>query len=246
MDNDSARALAGTWFEKGAKLVDNEQYVEALAAFRCSLKMVEHPHTIFNAAQAARLSGNLKEALRLFTRYVELSPSGNVSRRAKGIIREIREELKAKGEVSQEEPDELLALDTEHEETETERQSEDKPTNLDASQITEKDRDSRLLPNLGYASIGLGGALAVGGAVMQGLAATAVADGEQTDDYRGEWLELEDKRKGYQAAAVVGFISGGILAALGGGLLIFDAKAKSNGELALLPSPGGLMCIGAF
>lgn len=246
MDDDSARALASTWFEKGAKLVDEEQYVEALGAFRCSLKMVEHPYTVFNAAQAARLSGNLEEALRLFTRYVVLSPSGKMSKRAKDIIRKIRKEMEARGELPEEDPDDVLALNAEEEETDTQAPNEGQSTDLDASQVREKERDSRLLPNLGYASIGVGGVLAVGGAVLQGLAAGAIADGGQTDDYRGEWLELEDKRKGYQAAALVGFIAGGTLAALGAGLLIFDAKAKNSGELALFPSLNGLLFSGAF
>ena len=52
-DEESATALASTWFKKAEKAYADKGYDEAVSNFRCSLRMVEHPATYYNAAQAA-------------------------------------------------------------------------------------------------------------------------------------------------------------------------------------------------
>ncbi len=55
-DEDSRNTLAGVWFSKGAKLVEAENYAGAVLAFQCSIQMIEHASTVYNAATAAMLS----------------------------------------------------------------------------------------------------------------------------------------------------------------------------------------------
>ncbi len=244
----SAKTLAGTWFNKGAKLVDEEHYQEALEAFSCSLKMVEHPDTVFNAAQAARVSEDHRVALKLLRRYLELAPFGNMSAEAEAFIPELQRIIAEKEQ--EQEQEERLAEDNDEEEPLAEEEQALTTTEAEGPVVEDdletKAKDRPKLKTAGWISIGVGGVLLVGSAVLQGLAAKAVSDGEETDDYKGEWNDLDKKRKGYQTGAIIGFIGGGIAAGLGLTFLIIDSKSEDSPEVSLLPSPNGISIAGKF
>ena len=91
-DEDAARSLAGQWFSRGAELFKQEKHSEALEAFSCSLRMVAHRATIYNAAQAAIFSGDKKTALILLTRYLSVDPDSEKAEEVKKIMAELESE----------------------------------------------------------------------------------------------------------------------------------------------------------
>jgi tetratricopeptide (TPR) repeat protein len=237
---EAARKFAGSWFGKGEKLVDEQRDQEALEAFNCSLRMVEHPATLFNAGQAARLVGKHTEALKLLRRYVELAPRDPMSDKAKKIISEL--ENVGEDENKQEElqtPPEALRQE------QGEAGEHDMLTSK--TEVTDKKRS---LLTAGYVSLGLGAAGVVTGTVLQILAGkTALNDGSEADDY-DEYRRLDDDRKSYQIGAVIGFAVGG--AALGAGLTMIliakkgEKEKSSDARISLVPGPGSVSIVGRF
>ncbi|MCP4599129.1 MAG: tetratricopeptide repeat protein [Proteobacteria bacterium] len=251
MDEDSATALARTWFKKGAKLVDEEQYQKALEAFNCSLKMVEHPGTVFNAAQAAHLARNREAAIVMFGQYLKMDPEGSMVPRANELLEELnleveeekRRQREEKKRRQEQEATRLAAL----EELEKQEINEAVQEPSDTTTVkTGEDEGRSPLKISGYVSLGIGGSLLISGAVLQGLAGKTGTDGEITDDYQGEWKDLKNKIKGYQTGALVGFVAGGLAAGVGVVLVILDRREDAGPEVSLLPSPTGFTFSGRF
>ncbi|MCP4679507.1 MAG: tetratricopeptide repeat protein [Deltaproteobacteria bacterium] len=244
VDEDSARALAGTWFKKGAQLAEEESYEEALKAFNCSRKMVEHPDTVFNAAQAAYLSGKRETAVKMLRQYLEMAPNGRMTKEAKDL------RVKIEKEKQEEEKKQQAALKKRREEEER-RQKEAAQAAAAAAKDEEPpaETDDEKISRMelgGYIALGFGGASLVTGAVLQGLAGKAVSDGEKTDDYHGEWKDLKSKMKVYQTGALVGFIVGGVAAGVGITLVLVGKKKNSKVEVSVAPSFDGLSITGNF
>ncbi len=103
-DEDAARSLAGQWFSRGAELFKQEKHSEALEAFSCSLRMVAHRATIYNAAQAAIFSGDKKTALILLTRYLSVDSDSEKAEEVKKIMVELTTELESENLQSETSP----------------------------------------------------------------------------------------------------------------------------------------------
>jgi tetratricopeptide (TPR) repeat protein len=93
VDDESARALAGTWFSKGERLVTEKQFSEAVAAFRCSLRHVAHPATYYNAAKAALLAEEKQVALEMYRDNLKLDPYGDSSAEVQQEIKRLEAEI---------------------------------------------------------------------------------------------------------------------------------------------------------
>jgi tetratricopeptide (TPR) repeat protein len=236
----AAQELAGTWFARGEKLVAEQRDQEALAAFNCSLRMVAHPATLFNAGQAARLVGKTTQALSLLRRYLELSPQGRMSDKARVFILELESDQKEK-----QKQDALQAP------PEPMGQAQVEADRVDVAGLKNDAADRRkTLITAGYVSVSVGGATIITGTVLQILAGKiALSDAKETDDYE-EYKSLDNDRKSYQIGAVVCFAVGTV--ALGAGLAMMmvakkEEKEKSKGvRISLFPGPGSLSIVGRF
>lgn len=232
LDEESAVALAGIWFDRGIGLVDAGQDKEALAAFNCSMRMVEHPDTVFNAAQAARLAGESELSLRLFQRYIRIAPYGSMSDKAEYIIREIKEK---QPEDDQDAPSVNLSSPPRYP--------------LELAPFPEKEPPPKSIQNAAIATLSVGGAALVSATVCQILAYKAVQDGERTDNYHDSWRSYEKRMEQLQNAAIATFVVGGLAAGTGFTLLIIDKKKKNPlGErsVSVLPSYRGFVISGRF
>ncbi len=253
VDEDSARALAGTWFKKGAQLVEEESYEEALKAFNCSRNMVEHPDTVFNAAQAAYLSGKRDIAKKMLGQYLEMAPDGRMKKEAEDLRVKIEKENRKEEKKRQEEEKRKQGAEEKKRKEEEERRREEAERAAAAAKAkgdetpteTDDGKKSRMVLG-GYIALGFGGASLVTGAVLQGLAGKSVSDGEKTDDYSGEWKDLKSEMKVYQTGALVGFIIGGVAAGVGIALVLIGKKKDGEVEVSLAPSFDGLSLVGRF
>jgi len=223
VDKESAVALAGIWFDRGIGLVDAGHDQEALGAFACSMRMVEHPDTVFNAAQAARLADKPELALRLFQRYVSIAPYGSMSRKAERIIRELKQEVPLD--------------DLEKSDFEPVRRPPYPPMEL-APFPEEQTRERASLKTAAIAATVTGGAAILAGSVLQVFAYKAVLDGEQADNYPDEWQEHEQRMNALQSAAVATFVVGGVVAGTGLALfMIHKLKKNRSKETAITVLP---------
>jgi hypothetical protein len=246
-DQASARALAKTWFGKGEALVGEEMYVEALGAFNCSLRMVEHPATMVNAAKAAELAGEKREALDLYERADAATPEAEkkteISERIAALQAEIAEDEAAR------KPAPSPVVEPPAPVVDVEGQAQP-PSGEGASPGPDRGRGDRRLVVPGYVGIALGGAGVVVGAVLAGLAGRAKSDGESTHS----WSEFRDDRdalRGYQGGAIAAFAAGGALLGTGVALVLVGRGREAPGEgaavaVAVYPVGEGLSVGGTF
>jgi tetratricopeptide (TPR) repeat protein len=68
------RTAAGDWFSAGETAERAHDDLAAIAAYRCSMKMVAHPFTAYNLARAAERSGDLELAIDAYHQYLTLKP----------------------------------------------------------------------------------------------------------------------------------------------------------------------------
>ena len=226
-----ARKLAGKWFSRGEVLVEEKRYTEALGAFGCSLRMVEHPATLMNAGQAAQLAGNKKAAHSHYHRYLELEPNGARADEARVHVAAFEIEL-----APEPEPDEEMPPPEPEPEPEPEEAMPPEPVD-----------DGPNLKVIGGVLLGVGGAGLILGAVFQGLAVKARSNGEDTSDY-AQFQDQKDSMKSFQVGAIVSFAVGAAAAATGMIMLAAGEKNTSEGEISvrLDPYPGGLALKGTF
>ncbi len=248
-------------------MVGAEKYDRAVAAFHCSILMVEHQDTLFNAAQAAKLSGDNEAALRFAERCLTLDPDGEVATEVEQMIAALKKEVATSAALTKPSENAQSSEPSGRAEPKrTENASEpsgraepkrtedaiaapsgpskpatDPPANIAA--LPEKS-DLGPLTIVGYVAVSAGGAALVVGAVLQGVSSKAWSDGKSTDNY-GEFREYKDKMEGMQTGALVGFIAGGMVAVAGTVLILVNRKEKKE-KVRLSATPAGFTLSGRF
>ena len=239
-DEESATALAGTWFSKGTRLAEEESYAEAFVAFNCSLRMVEHPDTVFNAGQAARLSDNRNMALTMFRRYLAMAPDGHLAAKAEKLIDEIEREIEEEEQAARAEAEALRAA----------REAAAKPEPEKAEPETAVEEEpgidrGRALKTTGYISMGLGGAVLVTGALFHGLTLKAKSDAESTSS----WADHKDYKSSMetrQVITIVGYAVGAVALGTGISLVALSGGTEDDTRVSFLPGPNGFLLSGTF
>jgi hypothetical protein len=239
-DSLKLQMAAGELFAEADAQYSSGRPIEALKKFLCSHHVIQHENTLFNIAQIAKLDETEKEAIALLRDYV---------RHAEGShkvdpIQEIIDELE-NAPAAQEE-DVSVAQATGPEEP---------PPPEPPAQGKEDVQKRRGPPNepkgtkiAGLALMGTGGAALVVGAVLQGLAGSAKSDAEEAGTLN-RFESAESKMKGFQIGALVGFVSGGVLAGVGVSLFIIskkDPNEHTDAAFYLTPHPGGVTLEGSF
>lgn len=254
------RKLAGEWFGRAQNAAEKGQYAIAVEAFECSLRMVEHPDTVFNAAKAARLAGDPERAVAYAKKYLILAPEGAVAAEAANMIEELGESVSeeagsAESQGTTEPPTSKPPAETQepresdvaaeggvsgpaHEDTTPPEPAVDETAPSGAEARSEGARSEWFIA--GTITLGAGATGLVVGAVMQGIASKAWADGKDTDSYE-DFQKYQDKLSGFQTAALAGLIAGGIVA--GAGVLILVLRERENRRtrpIVLYPSGVGI------
>jgi hypothetical protein len=243
-DEEHARKLAGEWFTRAEALYIREQNEKALEAFLCSLELVEHPATLFNAAQAARSAGDYEKAYKLLGRYRKLVPKSDMSDVVSQQIAELEERL-SRLEKSVGDKEGQAAGDTHDEPSRPVAPADDTPEDSGGpSRLT--------IP--GWVAVGVGGALVVAGSVTGGLALSL--NSELVDDCAGGACPA-DKREDLDqrdtlAATTNVLVVLGLASATAGVLMltVFSGEEDEPPAVALHPvfgpSFGGAAAAGRF
>ncbi len=245
MDDESARVLAKMWFDRGNNLVESHKYREAAKAYLCSNMMVEHPSTLYNSARAARLGGDLANALELFRAVEMLSPDEDTSGEVAEQIAEL-EELVGESEemASVQVPVEIPEEEAEPE-PEPMMQQKPQPAVTPPKEDAGGEQRSALAPT-GWATLIGGGAGLVLGAVFQGLAGKAKSDAESTQNGH-DFEDYQNKIKTFQKGALAGFIAGGVLAGAGITMIVLSRSDKRQNEQAsLIVGYNSITIVGSF
>jgi tetratricopeptide (TPR) repeat protein len=245
-DEEQARKLAGEWFAKAEGLYGREQNEKALEAFLCSLELVEHPATLFNAAQAARSAGDYEKAYKLLRRYRDLVPQSDVSDVVSIQIAELEERLaRLEKSVEEKEPQAGAGEGEPGEQTAGPLEADEasRPQDAGPSRLT--------IP--GYVAIGVGGALIIGGVVTGAMALSL--NGELADECPDGACPASkrddlDRRDTLAATTNVLIVLGAASATAGVLMLTVFSGEDEEPEVALrpilVPGFGGAVASGRF
>ncbi|MCU0662958.1 MAG: hypothetical protein MUC50_11610 [Myxococcota bacterium] len=224
----SARRAAGKWFAQGELLVSEEKFVEAVAAFMCSFKLVQHPNTLFNTAQAAMLLGDTPLALSMLRRYIREAPNGPMASDVQQRIADLEKRV----QTSQEPPPPVEEPEPEVTPPPTPPPPPVAPPLLPPAKRTWQ-------RPLGIAAIGLAGAGAVTGVLLHALAGVAQREGKDTSDFQ-VFEEQKDKMNGLQTGAFVCYGVAAAATVAGVILLIRDDTEKPDRTITVTPSANGV------
>jgi hypothetical protein len=207
---EAARRLAAQAFEEGQALFESNSCL-ALERFQCSFALVPHPNTLYNLGRSAEECGRADVAVRQYRAFLERYPEHPG-----------RPEVEAR----------LGTLEA--------RVARPAPAVVETAQRPQAVREPRIGPEpriglepepqqvhrpragarrrAGWASLGVGGGLAVAGAVFLGVAAwhSSELDVMRTEDPRPSDADLEafaDEGRGFE-------VSGWVLLGVGGAALV--------------------------
>ncbi len=242
-----AKRVAGKWFNKGSKLVAQEQYQKAIGAFLCSLRIVDHPATIYNVAQAAHLAGELDVALEYALQYLEQAPDGEMIEEVRELIETLDSQLSVKeagdeggGAPAPDRPTPTPVI------AEPAESTDEEPVALSPPRPNVRDEGKySKLTLIGYASLGLGGAALLTGGIFQAMAGQAQSEGEATGDYH-VFKDAKDKMRSRQIGAIVGFATAGVAVGTGIALILADRSDDEVAGVSITPTVGGLSIEGRF
>ena len=92
-DTDPKAVEARRHFKQGREFLDANAYPEAIAEFEAAFSLVPLPELLFDIAQAYRLKGDAKQALQMYTRFIEVIPDGPIADEARAHIAVLTKEL---------------------------------------------------------------------------------------------------------------------------------------------------------
>ncbi|MEZ4453471.1 MAG: tetratricopeptide repeat protein [Nannocystaceae bacterium] len=229
--------------EQATEKFQQKDYDAAVALFERAYALNPEPNILFNIGRIYEESGKLEDAIVYYERFITDPQVDHEARqialRRRDVAREVvdirkKEERDAQGGGGATTP-------TENPQGGGGGAVTTPPPDQGGGDGTDQPPKpkSRNLRPVGYALVGTGGALLIGGAVVGGLAKkqeTLFNDATTLDEARA----AKDKGTRLAPAADGLFIAGGILAAAGIALLLLPAsrkKGKSPAKSAFLPQP---------
>jgi hypothetical protein len=196
-----ATKKAGRYFNEGAKLAEQEKYLQSLARYLCSLRMKPHPNTMFNIAQLAKLivvRGPAIQQLIKFRNRNEGHPSlpeitDLIARMESGDIDAIGANTPPE-EPAPPEPS-----------PPSEPQPADEEIANSAPEPAATDKGDRRLKIAGITLLAGSGAFLAMGVGMNAAAAGAKKDAEGATSYDG-FTYSEERMSNFTAGSVIGYL----------------------------------------
>ena len=203
---DEEKELAEKRYRVGAQLYDISQYAKALVEFNEAYRLYPLPDMLFNIARCHEVLGDLEQAIRAYKLFLEKKPDSPHASRVKARLRSLRERL-----VSKKDEEEPLAEDPAPGGARTWRWA------------------------AGWAGVGAGGAAMVTGVILGALASGKSSEHDEARD-RGDVYEdlkeIQGTGEKYEAAQIALMVTGGLVMAAGGGLLVWEFLGREGGPAA--------------
>lgn len=246
----SARDLASTFFEKGQNHVRAKEYQEAVQAYLCSLKMVEHPSTLVNAGNAALLAGQYDLAIELGQSILANDKSDVRTQKDAKTLLAAAKKARDKSESKRDSPETIGHSSKERTNGDGDTRAEHENTGGAGSDKATPGWKKTRMEIGGWTTLGVGVALLIGGGITGGLALSKNSEVEKAcqnrvcyeDDYK-----LLNTRNNLATTSTVLLITGGVIAATGIVLLLAGKRTESkNTAVSWGFAPQGVIVRGAF
>jgi hypothetical protein len=216
-----AHISAGRLFNEAEQQYHSSRPIEALEGFLCSFRIIQHENTLFNIAQIAKLSKHRTAALALLRDFVSKTRGRVKVEPIEDLIAELEQKA-----VPHEAPETPEAAEAEPTAEVIEAQPQTASSTPSEAPTQPENRTG--LSTSGWVLLAAGGAAAVAGGVLQGLAGSAQQQAEESNTYP-DFQDAKRRMTGFQTGAYVGFATGGALMGVGLSLLV-ASKKKGNAE----------------
>ncbi len=200
-----ARKSAGALFSDAEQAFDDENYLQALEKFVCSMVMIEHENTAINIERTLDQIDDKAAALPILQTYTERRPNGELKERMDALIAE------TEAAVSPPPPKDVQPVCPEAAPAPA---PPCPPSLAPVLEIETREHAQRLAAVSGWAGIGVGAATFVTAIVMQALAGSAKNRAQSAVDY-DIFLDERDKSRSFQTAATTLFVTGVLTSAVG-------------------------------
>ena len=228
------KELARSHHETAKKHFQLSNFEEALVQFKMAYKYAPLPKLLFNIAACHEGLGNLREARDTYWLFLQKMPGtphrAVVEARIENLTKSLSRQDAARAAAASE-ADKASASEA------------DKAAKAQPVPAPGEGRPSRWKKIAGWTAVGVGGAAMITGAIFGALAQQKESEYRQgIEDKRlyHDQLQTEEAGRRYQTAGVASLVVGGVIAAAGGGVLLWEALGRdgekgSAGLTALAP-----------
>jgi tetratricopeptide (TPR) repeat protein len=222
-----ARTQAAAHVRQGQAYFERRDYDRALAEYQTALELSAEPSLIFNIALCHDRANRAEEALKMFQRYLELAPNGDVAEEARGDIARLTPIV------------EKIRADRDAEQA---RQREDAARRAEADRRAEAALRSAVAANrrarlARYLIVG-GAMVASAGGVTYFLAHQH-ADGIERDIDPAHYVDVRNTVNVERDVAYGAYAVGGVALAAGLVLALTARGAGDGAQLSAAITPGG-------
>ena len=270
-DSDAAAATAGKWFQTGIEHAAAEEFEAAGRAFKCSDRLVPHPATLLNVANAAEHAADTSGAEAAYTEFLRRYPEDSRAPAVRASLEALRPGVDtALGEDASDSTS-PVKNGTNHSETDSVHNNEAQPTvvlpkkqnppvqkpQVEIAHEQKPDRKVRAMRTSGFTLLSTGAATLVTGVITGAFALSYDRDLAEACDHgecgEAQWEKL-DAMKGLATATNVLLAVGGTMTVIGTALPIaanrLEKKTKRAVSAVVTPYAGvssfGVGIQGAF
>jgi hypothetical protein len=241
-DAAAAKHLAGKFWRYAVKFFDKKLYKHAMNAWICSNKMHSHPLSLFNVAKAAEKARRYSIALKYYQAYLKVRPNAPEKKTIEDKIR-LMKDMVQPGVTPSHPPPRLRGSPP--------------PSPPPGRRITPEPeprppkRKIGTLSIAGWATVGLGSALAVVGVALGGKALSTKStfdDAPEGTPWAPEQAGLYKDYDKFSTGAWVCIGLGLATIATGAVLLVLGRKHRKKERISIMPVPtqgGGMVTIGS-
>ena len=234
--------LAKKHYELGAQLYKTSNYRQALVEFTKAYQLAKKPGLLFNIARCHEVMANLEQAVkyyRVFLAQVPTAPNRSLVETRLANLEKVLAERNAKKEKPtpppepKKPPPEPKKMPVESAPVPV--TPAPKPESVvQATPASVNDaRPLRWKRTAGWIALGTGGALLVTGIVFGAMASGKASDYEEAakEQYYKNLGELRDEGESLESTQIGLMVAGGVLAAAGGGLLLWHYLGRKNNRV---------------
>lgn len=225
---------AGRYFAAGEKLAINGAYRKSLERYLCSLKMKEHPNTMFNIAQVAKLIENKGPILQLLKKFRNRNPEHPsvpeinrlIEKMEKGDYESINPQSPTEEPVVEKEPEIVAPV----KDTEPPADLAMRNTGPSADELRHRKR----LKTAGIIFIA-GGTVFTGLGIGFGVASSAAKSDASAAMTYDNYDFYNQRHKAFAGVAITSFILGA--ASLTTGIILLVRAKKATKSQVTIPAP---------
>lgn len=250
--------LAKKHFELGQQYYQTADYTKALEEFNQAYRLKPLPELAFNMGRCYEALNDLEQALKYFRLYLDKKPGtpdrAVLEQRIKNIEKRLaQQQLKQRAQQEQADATRRAAVSAAAERTraasKTEEQAAPTPAVVDDPAPVDQPQPAKRAWRVpvGWTLVGVGAASLVTGIVFGSMVSSKNSEyddavkGKTYDEQqaiKGELQDIQDSADQLQTLQVVTLVAGGVLAAAGGGLLIWhwaDNRQRGTAAVSLFP-----------